>query len=197
MDTMDMINTNDSTNDMINTMDTMDANDSTNDSTNIHSLSNKWNLWAHLPHSNEWKHIDGYTQISPFTTTEETIAITESLPDELIKNCMLFVSKDGILPMYEDPKNKQGGYFSYKITNPFVPQVWKDMTYALVNRTISENALFYDKITGITISPKKNFCIIKIWMETCEFQNPLMVTSSIPHISPRGCLFTSHNNRIV
>ena len=27
------------------------------------------------------------------------------------------------------------------------------------------------KINGITISPKKNFCIIKIWLNTCEYQD--------------------------
>ena len=27
-------------------------------------------------------------------------------------------------------------------------------------------------INGITISPKKNFCIIKIWLATCDVQDP-------------------------
>ena len=47
-------------------------------------------------------------------------------------------------------------------------------------------------VTGITISPKKNFCIIKIWMTDCNNQNPAIVTSDVKGISPQGCLFKKH-----
>jgi hypothetical protein len=47
-------------------------------------------------------------------------------------------------------------------------------------------------VTGITISPKKNFCIIKIWMTDCNNQNPAIVTSDVKGLSPQGCLFKKH-----
>ena len=158
---------------------------------NYNSLQNKWNIWAHLPHDTEWS-ISSYKQIYKFTTVEETIAISETLPDVLVKNCMLFIMKDGIMPIWEDPNNKEGGCFSYKISNKHVYEIWKNLTYVLLGETISTNSSFVNNVNGITISPKKNFCIVKIWMKTCEFQNPTMVTNEINGISPQGCLFKKH-----
>ena len=49
------------------------------------------------------------------------------------------------------------------------------------------------KINGITISPKKNFCVIKIWLAGCEIQNPTIIKSIVQNISPEGCLFKKHS----
>jgi hypothetical protein len=51
---------------------------------------------------------------------------------------------------------------------------------------------FVNCVTGITISPKKNFCIIKIWMSDCNNQNPNVVTADVKGLSPQGCLFKKH-----
>jgi hypothetical protein len=157
----------------------------------LHKLRYKWNLWAHLPQDQDWS-VKGYKNINQFTTIEETIAITETLPDVLVKNCMLFIMRDGISPMWEDVKNRNGGCFSYKVSNKNVSEVWRDLTYILVGDTISNNSLFVNSVTGITISPKKNFCIVKIWMTSCEHQNPSIITAEINNIDAKGCLFKKH-----
>jgi hypothetical protein len=158
---------------------------------NIHLLKCKWILWAHLPHDTDWS-VKSYKSIYKFETVEDTIAITETLPEMLVKNCMLFIMKEGISPVWEDPKNRDGGCFSYKVSNKNVYEVWKDLTYILVGESFSNNNTFVNNITGITISPKKNFCIIKIWMTNCLFQNPSLVTTEINGISSQGCLFKKH-----
>jgi hypothetical protein len=130
--------------------------------------------------------------VHQFTTIEETIAITETLPDMLVKNCMLFVMRDGITPMWEDVKNRNGGCFSYKVSNKHVFDVWRDLTYILVGDSISNNITVANSVTGITISPKKNFCIVKIWMANCDNQNPSSITSDVHNIDFKGCLFKKH-----
>jgi hypothetical protein len=161
------------------------------DSTTFNNLRYKWNLWAHLPQDSDWT-VKSYKKIYQFKTVEDAIAITESLPTDLIKNCMLFVMRDGVTPMWEDSKNRNGGCFSYKVSNKNVFDVWRDLTYVLIGETISTNNTFVNSVTGITISPKKNFCIVKIWMTNCEHQNPLIVTSDIKNLTPQGCLFKKH-----
>jgi len=156
-----------------------------------HILSDKWTLWAHLPHNVDWS-INSYIKIYTFTTVEETIAVTETLPSILVENCMLFLMREGIKPTWEDPKNRNGGCFSYKVSNKNVCSVWKDLTYVVVGSTISKQFNFVNSVTGITISPKKNFCIIKIWMTDCLNQNPALVTSDLKGISSQGCLFKKH-----
>ena len=157
----------------------------------LHPLSDSWTLWAHLPHNTDWS-IKSYIPISKFTTVEDTIAVTETLPSVLVENCMLFIMREGIKPTWEDPKNRNGGCFSYMVTNKNVYKVWKDLTYVLVGGSISKQTKFVNSVTGVTISPKKNFCIIKIWMTDCSNQNPSVVTSDLKGITPTGCIFKKH-----
>jgi hypothetical protein len=110
----------------------------------------------------------------------------------MVENCMLFMMKEGIKPTWEDPRNRNGGCFSYKVTNKNVYKAWKDLTYVVVGGTSSKNPGFVNCVNGITISPKKNFCIIKIWMSDCNNQNPQVVTTDLKLLSPQGCLFKKH-----
>ena len=152
---------------------------------------NKWILWAHLPHDTDWT-INSYKNIYKIQTIQEAITITETIPDSLVKNCMLFIMKENITPVWEDKLNRNGGCFSYKVTNKYVYEVWRDLTYLLVGNTLSKNDNFVSCITGITISPKKNFCIIKIWMTNCNHQNASVVTQEIKELSSHGCIFKKH-----
>ena len=176
----------------ITTMDTATISASSEFSASeFHQLTTPWTIWAHLPHDTDWS-IKSYIPISNMATVEETLAVTETLPPILVENCMLFVMKTGIKPIWEDPKNRDGGCFSYKVLNKNVYKVWKDLTYAVVGGSISSQPGFVNCVTGITISPKKNFCIIKIWMTDCKNQNPAIVTSDVKGLTPQGCIFKKH-----
>lgn len=155
------------------------------------NLSGKWTIWAHLPHDIDWS-IKSYKEIFTVSTVEETIAITETLPPILVQNCMLFWMREGIKPTWEDPKNRNGGCFSYKVVNKSVYETWKELTYSVLGNTLSKQSSFVDKVTGFTISPKKNFCIVKIWMADCANQNPSIITNEIKGIISQGCIFKKH-----
>ena len=159
------------------------------DTQDYHMLQQTWNLWAHLPHDTDWS-LKSYKLISSMTSVEGTIELLNAIPDKVVKNCMLFLMKDGVNPTWEDPQNSKGGCFSYKISNNYVTEVWRNLSYSLVGESIITNT--NNNITGITISPKKNFCIIKIWMKDCVNQNPTTI-NYFPGIDARGCLFKKHN----
>lgn len=161
------------------------------DSQEYHKLTSNWTLWAHLPHDIDWS-IQSYKNIYTMKTVEECIAIMETVPDILVKNCMLFIMKEGIKPIWEDPKNRNGGCFSYKIINKNVYEVWRDLAFVVMGGSISKSNNFVSNVTGITISPKKNFCIIKIWMSTCANQDPSIVTPDVKGLTSHGCLFKKH-----
>ena len=95
--------------------------------------------------------------------------------------------KEGIKPMWEDKQNINGGCFSYKINNKVVTKIWKELSYALMGETLSD----YDIINGITISPKKNFCIIKIWISNCDNINPEII-KEIDGLYYNECFFKKH-----
>ena len=115
----------------------------------------------------------------------------EVLPPKLVMNCMLFLMRTGIVPMWEDAQNRNGGCFSYKVANKEVNSAWKQLSYVTVGETISTNLNVVPIVNGITISPKKNFCIIKIWMANCNFQNAGIIRE-LEGITAHGCLFKKH-----
>jgi hypothetical protein len=99
--------------------------------------------------------------------------------------------KTGITPMWEDPQNRNGGCFSYKVSNKFVVDVWKHLFCYIGSNSLCIDSEKNKYINGLTISPKKNFCIIKIWLNTCKIQDPSVI-NSIPNLSTQGCLFKKH-----
>ena len=77
--------------------------------------------------------------------------------------------------------------------NKNVVAAWKRLVYCLVGNTITTNDELNKSITGITISPKKSFCIIKVWLSSCSFQNPKLMSSTIG-LQFDGCIFKKHIN---
>ena len=157
-----------------------------------HPLSDEWCLWAHLPHDTDWS-LNSYKPIYNYTNVEEVLAVGEALPDRLVKNCMLFIMRKGVTPLWEDPKNRSGGCFSYKVNNKIVDECWKKLTYGLVGESLSKNDKLQGRINGITISPKKSFCILKVWISDCTMQSSLLLnTSELKGLATQGCLFKKH-----
>lgn len=155
-----------------------------------YKLYKEWSFWAHLPHDTDWSD-NSYKKIMDIKYLEEILKLYETIPEKMIKNCMLFIMKRGIKPTWEDESNKNGGCFSYKINNKSVINVWKNLTYSLVGGDISECDDLRDNINGITISPKKNFCVIKIWLKTCEYENSDIINQNIG-LNSQGCIFKKH-----
>jgi translation initiation factor 4E len=155
-----------------------------------HILNDEWSLWSHLPHDTNWT-LDSYKEVCSINSVEQSLSLIEYLPARLVKNCMLFIMRKGIKPTWEDPANAKGGCFSYKVSNKTVPEFWRKASYTLLGETLSSNQEFQKTINGITISPKKNFCIIKIWTKTGKYQNSKEL-DGFEDLSNEGTLFRMH-----
>jgi len=159
----------------------------------IHTLNDKWVLYHHLPSNKDWT-ISGYDIImNDIDTIEKTIQINESIPEDSIKYSMWFLMRKGVSPLWEDPKNVGGGNFSFKVVNKHVYEVWKHMFYLLCGGSLCVDAKYNKYMNGITISPKKNFCILKIWMNTMEYQDPSII-ENIPNLTKHGAQFRKHGS---
>lgn len=154
-------------------------------------LNDKWNLYYHLPQDKSWDLASYKSVMTSIDSAEKIIALNEAFPDNIIRNCMLFIMRDGITPMWEDPQNRNGGCFSFKILNKIVPAIWKALLYVLCGETLLTDPKRIKNINGMTISPKKSFSIVKIWMADCSIQDPGFITN-VPNLSKQGVLFKKH-----
>jgi len=154
-------------------------------------LNDKWVLYNHLPSEKNWT-LSGYNIINDdIDTVEKTIAYNKSIPDNIIKYSMLFFMRKGISPIWEDENNKNGGCFSYKVINKNVVQVWRHMMFLVAGESLALNKEYNNCINGITISPKKNFCIIKIWLRDANHQDPQMI-ENVEYLTKHGSMFKRH-----
>ena len=79
----------------------------------------------------------------------------------------------------------------YKIFNKNVVSIWNLLCHALVGESMSVNKEFVASITGLTISPKKNFCIIKIWVSNCNYQDQTSLIN-FESLNTHNCIFKKH-----
>ena len=162
-----------------------------NSSDSMHKLSNKWTIYAHLPHDTDWS-LKSYKTLYTTSYLEEFITLTESLPDKLISNCMLFIMKDNIKPIWEDELNKSGGCFSYKIATQDADEKWFDLCAKVLSETLSEKECYNQNINGISITPKKNANILRIWLKDNDLVNPEFYNISTTKFST--LLYKKHKN---
>ena len=154
-------------------------------------LSSNWIMWAHLPHDTDWT-LNSYIEICKVSKVSDAVSITMSLPAELVTNCMLFIMREGISPTWEDDKNRDGGSFSYKLQNKHVSQAWQELCLKLYGEVLAPVDM-HSKVNGITVSPKKSFCIVKIWMSDCQLTDPSLIKVGSPSFDSRTCIFKRHN----
>ena len=156
-----------------------------------HKLRGKWDLYYHLPNYPNWNLASYKSIMKDIDSVEKVIRLNEAINENIVKQNMFFLMRSGITPLWEDPKNRDGGCFSFKVINKQVYDIWKVIFYTLCGETLCKKREHNDLINGITISPKKNFCIMKVWLKNCDTQDPNILID-INNLQKQGCIFKRH-----
>ena len=156
----------------------------------LHYLNNNWTLWFHNPESDDWTE-KSYIKIYTFNTIEQFWALFNKIPLLHLSTGMYFLMKENILPLWEDKNNVKGGCWSYKVGKKDASQAYLD----LLKSVISDNACpdHPEIITGASISPKKGFCIIKVWNDNNNYSDPKLLSSEITQIDISQTIYKSYS----
>jgi len=166
----------------------------------MYALNNNWTCWIHYQNDNIWT-LDRYQSITTLSNLKDAVLFIENLDENIIKKSMLFFMKDSILPLWESEDNINGGCFSYKINNINIVNIFKILLYKILGNTLTSDENILNNINGISISPKKNFCIIKIWMRNKNIivnydyssnKDPFAI-HTIFNIEEQLCVFKEHS----
>lgn len=128
-----------------------------------HKLNCKWILWAHKFNNTNWD-INSYEKIYEFDTIEDFWRLYNNF--SLIgglQNKNYFLMRDGIVPTWEDKKNKNGGICSIKLSMSRAEEVWTLLSMYLIGECYYDDINKMDDLNGISFCPKNIWCIIKIW----------------------------------
>jgi len=148
-----------------------------------HFLHDVWTLYFHDPNDDKWDRAS-FKKIVDVSTVELFWQINALLQDKLHMG-MFFLMRESIFPLWEEKENRDGGYISLKVLKTKVQEVWE----LLCNKVLSESILvpehqdMWSHVNGVSVSPKKSFCIFKIWLRTQDAKDPSWYQIKTPDLS--------------
>lgn len=151
-------------------------------------LNDVWSLYFHDPYDMNWE-ANSYKFITTISSIEDYINVFKSF-DELWTRGMFFIMREHITPRWEDENNKNGGCFSLKINKEDVLEKLFEITSSILGETLGKDDLISMNINGISISPKKNYHIIRIWIKSNQNINKDNYDFNLPPYST--LMYKSH-----
>ncbi|KAF0982249.1 hypothetical protein FDP41_011654 [Naegleria fowleri] len=99
--------------------------------------------------------------VGDFSTVEEFWALYTHMkrPYELKVSMDYHLFKQGIKPMWEDEKNKNGGRLMLRCKSGYSARIWEDLLLSFIGQQFAND----DDINGVVISIRDNHDIISIW----------------------------------
>jgi hypothetical protein len=168
-----------------------------------HPLNCNWIVWYHNPADKTWS-LDSYKDILEIHSIEDYLVLKNSweqcLPE--VNEGMFFLMrklKTGqvVYPLWEDPNNANGGVWSFKIDKDVAQEVWFKLCSYTIGETICHNTMESLQVNGISISPKKSFCIIKIWNNNCNHNDIKLLNQKLGlFLNMDEVLYSTQTNNI-
>lgn len=122
-------------------------------------LTSEYVLWVHSTQNNDWS-LAGYTKLCTIHNVSEFWRLFNNLHKLNFKNNNFFLMKHTINPIWEDESNRYGGICSLRVEMDHALKVYELLCiFLMCEKLVSDIA----DINGISITPKNNWAILKIW----------------------------------
>ena len=154
-----------------------------------YKLNNKWVLWFHSLKNPNWDN-KSYIKVIEIKTLLDYKLLEDVLRINHLQNGMFFLMKNNIFPTWEDPKNRLGGCISFKYDNNILKEWLKTLVLCITNNLFKKNNI--DEINGLSIAPKKEFNIVKIWIKDDTKDHKKLVREYEPFIKLDKCIYKKH-----
>lgn len=128
-------------------------------------LNDVWCFYFHDPYDNKWTN-ESYKLLGTIGSVEEFWQHHQCI-SQYIQKGMFFMMREHVQPTWDDASNIDGGCLSIKVLKEDLPMFWEDICVKLLGESLlTEDARNkWDCVNGISCSPKKHFCIVKIWVK--------------------------------
>ena len=147
----------------------------------MHYLNDLWCLYFHDPIDYQWD-LKSYHLISQISSVEDFVELYD-VYKELMYSGMFFIMREHISPRWEDEWNKYGGCLSFKISRHDLQEKWFEACSRVLGETMGKQDVFSLNINGISISPKRNYYIVRIWLKDNQYSSSTNYNISVPKFS--------------
>jgi len=154
---------------------------------NEYLLKNKWVLWYHSLKNKSWDN-NSYVKVVEIKSLLDYKLLEDIMRINHLQNGMFFLMKNDIFPTWEDPKNRMGGCISFKYDNNILNE-WLKILLLCITENLSE---YNKEINGLSMAPKKEFNILKIWIKNDSKDYKTLIKEYEPFIKLDKCMYKKH-----
>ena len=132
----------------------------------MHWLQDVWTFYFHDPEDASWN-LDSYRRLGDVASVEDFWDVHGALAQHA-RTGMLFVMREHVFPCWDDVHNIDGGCISIKVPTENVVASWEELLKRAVGETSMVAPGDWRSLNGVSVSPKRGFCIIKLWLADIE-----------------------------
>ena len=128
----------------------------------IHWLQDVWSFYFHDPDDPAWT-LESYRRIGDAASVEDVWELQAAIAPHAASG-MFFAMREHVFPCWDDKHNIEGGCLSIKVPIDAAPAAWELLLKRAVGETLVADPARWASLNGVSISPKRGFCIAKLWM---------------------------------
>ncbi len=147
-------------------------------------LDDGWCLYFHDPNDQNWDK-DATTLLTTIQSVEDFVTLAKEMKD-MWQYGMFFLMREHIQPEWEDPHCREGGCISYKINKCDVSKAWFELCAKVLGECLLKNPNQTPEespICGVSITPKRTYCILRIWIAQPSWSNMQLYDLVVPPYS--------------
>lgn len=128
-------------------------------------LQDTWTYRFHDPDDTDWT-LSSYVRLADVSSVADLWDVHTSVQKRLVDG-MFFVMREHVFPCWDDPENINGGCISLKVLKTELHTFWEELLIGVLGEVMLNHPGEGDAwsvINGISTSPKRFYCIVKIWL---------------------------------
>lgn len=138
-----------------------------------------WTLYFHGKNDKNWS-IESFIKLGPICSWNQFWSIINCLEEHNFSKGMFFLMRGNIPPLWENSQNIRGGAYSFCVNQEDAGKSFIKCSIACMIGKINKD--IGNTINGISITPKRNFNVIKIWNKDCtKFKDIDNIHMIVPH----------------
>ena len=137
---------------------------------------------------------ESYKKLQVVSSWEALGTLLRELGPHKTTNGLLRVMRGDYSPLWENKANIHGGSYCLKVTRRNSVEVFQRYLAAAALGSCAKDP--ENQIVGVTISPKKGFCIIKIWnLNAKRFHSPANLNLLHEEVKEAEIIYRNHTDQ--
>ncbi|CAG8559390.1 2735_t:CDS:2 [Paraglomus occultum] len=138
-------------------------------------LSNSWTFYRdkYVANATPEEYAQNLVVLATVATVQNFWAVYNNIPgpDQLQSRCSHHFMKSGIRPVWEDPRNENGGAWYFRVDKSDTAFVWRELLMQLIGEQFEDCIAEDDDIFGLSVSSRYNTDIFTMWNQNANAPN--------------------------